>query len=442
MRSAPARFSLSLIVAFAASFLNPVSAQCGPDDGFEDNDTCATAVPIGLGVTDDLRITTTDRDFFSIVVPPGATLTARATLSGTQMPDPLDLRLFDGSNCSTLLDVGIPIFYSKEVLWQNATGAPVGAVLRVSFSGGISPCDQYSMYVELSPGSCIGGSIDDTLEDNDDCASATPMDDGLVHNLTVQPGDDDVYEVELPDGQTLTADLLLPFGSADLDVYLYEDSPACGDGVNYLQHVNTAAGNVPLVWTNTSGEVRPYYVQVRSGAGQAQFCTVYALRIDGTAWPDPTPFCFGDGTADAGAGPVDCPCGNAAGPGSGGGCLHSESIGFGALLTSSGSTEVAADDLSFTITGARAHQTGMLIQGQQAIALPFKGGVLCMGYETRRLEAFTLDGSGSATTTSSIVAEGAISVGRTRHYQAWFRDPGGSCGTGSNFTQGLTVVWH
>ncbi|MCA8980610.1 MAG: hypothetical protein H6831_04545 [Planctomycetes bacterium] len=163
------------------------------------------------------------------------------------------------------------------------------------------------------------------------------------------------------------------------------------------------------------------------------------LHIDG--WvvlgsvPEFETFCLGNGVS---AGP--CPCGNESASGSGEGCNHSG--GIGAILSASGSTLVANDDLVFMTNQAIANQPSMLVQGAAPIALPFKDGILCMGSWTRRVEAVMLDGSGSGSTVGSLVTSGNVLPGQTRYYQQWYRDPSVSpCGSGSNFTNGIRIDW-
>ncbi len=143
--------------------------------------------------------------------------------------------------------------------------------------------------------------------------------------------------------------------------------------------------------------------------------------------------CFGDGSAAA------CPCGNESGVAQSG-CEHSG--GEGARIRAHGSDQVVVDDAVFSLCRAVPNQTAVLVQGAAAIALPFKDGVLCMGSWTRRIEFVAVGPDGGATTTASLATRGNLFPGQTRYYQWWFRDPGASpCGSGSNFSSGLSVDW-
>ena len=165
-----------------------------------------------------------------------------------------------------------------------------------------------------------------------------------------------------------------------------------------------------------------------------------ACVFEGVCDPPPptggiTAMCFGDGTS------IVCPCLNWGGTARG--CENSQ--GHGAILSAFGSHIFVNDDLSLIVGAARPSTSCAYLQGASATTVPFRDGILCVGNPTERLGFGFLDASGSAVSQMSIVTEGNVAgPGVTRWYQVWYRDPGGisPCGSGSNLTHALEVVWE
>ena len=140
--------------------------------------------------------------------------------------------------------------------------------------------------------------------------------------------------------------------------------------------------------------------------------------------------CTGPGTGA-------CPCANT---GSGDqGCENSG--GAGAEIAGFGATRVAQDDYRLLVRGLPVLQAGVFLQGALGAPVPFRDGVLCAAPPTTRLETVFSDAAGCARSTVSIAVEGALSPGDQRIYQYWYRDPGGVCASGSNFSSGWLVDW-
>jgi hypothetical protein len=149
-----------------------------------------------------------------------------------------------------------------------------------------------------------------------------------------------------------------------------------------------------------------------------------------------TAYCFGDGTASI------CPCGNPGG--SGEGCANS--TGAGAVLTASGSTSLAADDLGFDATGLLPAQPALLFVGENAVnggnGIAFGDGLRCAGLNVVRLGVMLPDAAGAASWGPGLGALGGWSSGDTRYFQAWYRDPIGSpCGAGFNLSNGMEEIF-
>jgi hypothetical protein len=146
------------------------------------------------------------------------------------------------------------------------------------------------------------------------------------------------------------------------------------------------------------------------------------------------PFCLGDGTG------TPCPCGNTGAAGEG--CAND--TGSGAILATSGSNSVLADDLTLQASGLTPGP-GLYFQGNNAInsgnGNPFGDGLRCAGNQVVRLEV-QFSSAGSSATTISIATKGGVSAGDTKRYQHWYRDSGTSpCNSLFNLTNGYELTW-
>jgi hypothetical protein len=154
-------------------------------------------------------------------------------------------------------------------------------------------------------------------------------------------------------------------------------------------------------------------------------------------------FCVTDG-----AGP-DCPCGNTSELGNEAGCANT--TGAGGRLVASGNPSIFADTVVLSASGLPPGQPVLFFQGSDTVAsgigTPFGDGRMCVGGQIRRLGVKIATGGVASYPEAGdvpISVGGSITfVGTTKHYQAWYRDPGTFCTAATfNLSNGITIDWE
>ncbi|MFT7668397.1 MAG: hypothetical protein ACI8X5_001089 [Planctomycetota bacterium] len=183
---------------------------------------------------------------------------------------------------------------------------------------------------------------------------------------------------------------------------LTEDSPS--PGINGDQPQNTTFGNYGAVY-------------------------VINLNVQDVG----APYCFGDGTSNA------CPCANTGQAGAG--CATSNSNG--ATLAAIDSSSVSADTLTFNAEGLIPGAPALLFSGssQLAAGVSFGDGLRCVGGTIVRMQVATPSASGQASWGPLLGQSYGFGAGSSLNFQVWFRDTAGSCGSGFNLSNGLSLLF-
>ena len=134
-----------------------------------------------------------------------------------------------------------------------------------------------------------------------------------------------------------------------------------------------------------------------------------------------------------------CPCGNESRGEEG--CLNSSQ--HGAALTTVGEAIVANDSLVLVATQAPSAVTGLFFSsGTAGSPMPFGDGLRCVAGNLRRLGVANTSFDGVALSTTTLSQREGLSGGELRHYQYWFRDHAGPCGTAFNVSSGYSLQWQ
>ncbi len=236
------------------------AASCS-DDGYEDNDTRATAYTVDDGYLGGLQICSGDDDYFDAYLYTGDQLSV--TINFTHSGGDLDMQLFDPSG--GILQSSTSSSNSETV---SAAAASSGYhAWRVYGVGGDE--NSYSMDVTITPAATC---TDDQYEDNDTLSGAEELVPDTGNNdysgLQICAYDDDWFAVYLYAEESMDVSIAFTHSQGDLDLYLYD---SLGSQIDYS---NSSADSETVSVTGSTGEY--YYFKV-IGYGGAE--NSYDLNI-------------------------------------------------------------------------------------------------------------------------------------------------------------------
>jgi len=120
------------------------------DDVLEPNDSCATARQLTTGTYDNLYVSDTDWDYYTMLVPPSRTVTAFAAYPFGANAN-LHMFLYDDPACSHQVWGNFAHGGTGEVHWTNNTGVTVDVQLLVK-APGADECNTYELEITGADG--------------------------------------------------------------------------------------------------------------------------------------------------------------------------------------------------------------------------------------------------------------------------------------------------
>lgn len=129
-----------------------------PDDGLEENDTCATAVPMVDGSYPGLFVSKTDPDYYTVQIAEGATIQLDWIFVGAS--GDIDAFMWDACG-GNLLGQSTSPNSDEQIIYTNTGTCTIDAVIRTELWGNYptSDCNTY-MFVISGEGAgtpCVGG---------------------------------------------------------------------------------------------------------------------------------------------------------------------------------------------------------------------------------------------------------------------------------------------
>lgn len=389
------------------------------DDNFENNDICLDAAPLASpSMTTNLVVKkrAVDPDFYNIVIPANTALTADVLF--THADSDIDIRLYDDT-CSQI-GISQSSTDDESLSFFNCGTTAIEVNLEV-YVWDFAPtdCGDYTI-VLTEDTSCA---IDDLLEDNDTCADATTISEGMTPNLRISQCDEDYYSIVLKNGESLDVTINFDDTLLDLDLYLYLEGVSCG--VTPLATSLSVIGTENIMWVNQTGQTQTYIVRVDYfPASFAEPCGSYDAeynRNGGT--PLGSKFCFAE----------------------------INSTGNGAHIFGTGSDEVLDNAFVLNAQSLPPGQFGFFLNSQSMVFVPNPAGSngnLCIaGPSIGRFDANVMMASPAGLVSLPVdlmmfptpMVFISITPGSTWNFQFWYRD---IVGGGSNFTDALSVTFQ
>jgi len=172
------------------------------DDNYEQNDSFDTAVPMSLGIYEDLYCESGDLDFFKIDIPENRSVTVKITF--VHANGNLDLFILNSNREE--LDEGKSTTDNETVLVR---GIPARSYYIKVKAPGQETANTYDMTI----------SIDDNYEENDGFDTAVPISEGIYEDLCCDSGDPDFYSINVCENETVAVTISITEGLLDLFAY-------------------------------------------------------------------------------------------------------------------------------------------------------------------------------------------------------------------------------
>jgi hypothetical protein len=392
----------------------PLSGECSgcgiADPYLEDNDSCATALPLALGTTRGLIAEAGDDDYFTVSLSGASTLRVDAYFDRTV--GDLDLEVYE-AGCGALL-ASSATSGSLEVLeFFLCLDVPTQVVVRVVAPS--SACLDYDLNIQATP------LVDDAFEDNDICSQSAlgGISTFTTRDLVVSECDSDYFLLHVADQREVRVDLFFAHLDSNVDLRLWDSNCQTVFGSS-LSLSDTEA----VTYYNGSGVGVDVIVEIVCGGGQghAEYSLSACYSIG-----DLISFQTCTGVAN--------------------------STGRPATMCARGSDLATDNFVLFYAVDLPANAFGYFITSEFTDTVLNPGGAtgtLCLGANGIGRYAYdvlmTTNNNAvfyqpDLTVTPSGNGYVSVAAGETRYWQFWYRAVTPSNGTTSNFTGGTGVTF-